>query len=403
MRINSKLFSLLLITFALPLFGVFLVACDPSAHSIDSKITYLKLNSTILLPASNAILPWPPLPEQASISVLGIGKIGDFNDSAPIPIASVAKIMTALVVLKDHPLKLGSQGPLLTMTAQDADYFGTYLDRGGSVAKVVAGEQLSEYQLLQALLVPSADNIALTLAMWDAGSLNNFLAKMNALAKELGATHTTYTDPSGYDPGTISTASDQVLIGEKAMSDPSVAQIVATNHLEFPVAGWLPNYNPLVGYQGVNGVKSGYTEQAGGCLVFSATRNVGTTPVTVVGAVLGYKGGGALHAVGMQTLALLNAVYSSLQVVPVTPPSGHVAKIEAPWGQSAYASADPSQLTTVAYPGETLSYSFQANALNVGTLAKGIRVGTLTASNSMGVVATFPVTLDSELTQPDIQ
>src|SRR5207302_1228456 len=115
------------------------------------------------------------------------------------PIASVAKVMTAYLVLRGHPLGVGDDGPTITLT--DADVADT--DRRGrqreSVVPIVAGEQLTERQALQALLLPSANNIAPVLARWDSGSAARFVAHMNATARLLGMTRTRYTDPRRYD------------------------------------------------------------------------------------------------------------------------------------------------------------------------------------------------------------
>ncbi|HEX6506375.1 MAG TPA: D-alanyl-D-alanine carboxypeptidase, partial [Chloroflexota bacterium] len=143
-------------------------------------------------------------------------------------IASVAKVMTAYLVLRNHPLALGEDGPTITLT--DADVADTNRQRlqQESVVPIVAGEQLTERQALQALLLPSANNIAAVLARWDAGSVDRFLVRMNAAAQSLGMTHTRYTDPSGYDDATVSTAADQVHIVDRAMRLPVFASIVAT-------------------------------------------------------------------------------------------------------------------------------------------------------------------------------
>src|SRR5947209_6247540 len=131
-------------------------------------------------------------------------------------IASVAKVMTAYLVLRDHPLALGQDGPTTTLT--DADVADTERRRGQqeSVVSIAAGEQLTERQALQALLLPSANNIAAVLARWGAGSVDRFVARMNAAARSLGMTHTRYTDPSGYDDATVSTAADQARIVNRA-------------------------------------------------------------------------------------------------------------------------------------------------------------------------------------------
>jgi serine-type D-Ala-D-Ala carboxypeptidase (penicillin-binding protein 5/6) len=205
-------------------------------------------------------------------------------------IASVAKVMTAYLVLRDHPLGPGQDGPTITLT--DADVADTDRRRRQqeSVVSIAAGEQLTERQALQALLLPSANNIAAVLARWDAGSTNRFVARMNATARSLGMTHTRYTDPSGYDDATVSTAADQVRLVDRAMRLPVFASIVATPSATLPVAGTVHNTNRLLGHNGFVGVKTGSTDAAGGCFAFRAIRWIDGKRTTITGVVLGQPG-----------------------------------------------------------------------------------------------------------------
>ena len=208
----------------------------------------------------------------------------------PAAIASVAKVMTAYLVLRDHPLRLGEDGPTITLT--DADVADTER-RGGqdeSIVPVAAGEQLTELQALQALLLPSANNIAAVLARWDAGSESRFVARMNGAARSLGMTRTRYTDPSGYDDATVSTAADQVRIVERAMRVPVFARIVATPSATLPVAGTVHNTDVLLGRDGFVGVKTGSDGAAGGCFAFRAIRRIDGKWTTITGVVLGQPG-----------------------------------------------------------------------------------------------------------------
>jgi D-alanyl-D-alanine carboxypeptidase (penicillin-binding protein 5/6) len=206
------------------------------------------------------------------------------------PIASVAKVMTAYLVLRDHPLRSGEDGPTITLT--DADVADTDRRRRQqeSVVSIAAGEQLTELQALQALLLPSANNIAAVLARWDAGSADRFVARMNATARSLGMTHTRYTDPSGYDDATVSTATDQVRLVDRAMRLPVFASIVATPSVTLPVAGTVHNTNTLLGRNGFVGVKTGSTAAAGGCFAFRAIRWIDGKRTTITGVVLGQPG-----------------------------------------------------------------------------------------------------------------
>jgi D-alanyl-D-alanine carboxypeptidase (penicillin-binding protein 5/6) len=158
-----------------------------------------------------------------------------------------------------------------------------------STVPVKAGEELTENQALQALMLASADNIADVLAHWDTGSSTDsaFVGEMNSEAAALGMSHTRYSDASGYDPGSVSTAPDQIILAEHAMDDGYFAGLVDQSSASIPDAGTIHNYNSLLGYDGVDGVKTGSTGQAGGCLLFHANITVDGRSLAITGAVLG--------------------------------------------------------------------------------------------------------------------
>jgi D-alanyl-D-alanine carboxypeptidase (penicillin-binding protein 5/6) len=230
-----------------------------------------------------------PAQGQAAVQV-GESHVQAGPNQHAAPIASVAKVMTAYLVLRDHPLGPDEDGPTITLT--DADVADTDRRRGQheSVVSIAAGEQLTERQALQALLLPSANNIAAVLARWDAGSEDQFVARMNATAQSLGMTHTRYTDPSGFDDATVSTAADQVRLVDRAMRLPVFASIVATPSVTLPVAGTVHNTDTLLGHNGFVGVKTGSTDAAGGCFAFRAIRWIDGKRTTITGVVLGQPG-----------------------------------------------------------------------------------------------------------------
>jgi D-alanyl-D-alanine carboxypeptidase (penicillin-binding protein 5/6) len=240
---------------------------------------------------STAAVPntaWPAY-GQAAVQV-GQSQVRAGPNQHAAAIASVAKVMTAYVVLRDHPLRPGQDGPAITLTHADVVDTDRRAGQDESVVPVAAGEQLTELQALQALLLPSANNIAAVLARWDAGSAGRFVARMNATARSLGMTHTRYTDPSGYDDATVSTAADQVRIVDRAMRLSVFASIVATPSATLPVAGTVHNTNRLLGHDGFVGVKTGSTAAAGGCLAFRAIRWIDGKRTAITGVVLGQPG-----------------------------------------------------------------------------------------------------------------
>ena len=235
--------------------GYQLLAPSPSTAASPSDVVRSQQRGVLgeALPST----VWPTS-GQAAVQI-GQSQIQAGPNQHAAAIASVAKVMTAYVVLRDHPLRSGQDGPTITLT--DADVADTDRRAGQeeSVVSIAAGEQLTERQALQALLLPSANNIAAVLAQWDAGSASRFVARMNATARSLGMTHTRYTDPSGYDDATVSTAADQVRIVDRAMRLPVFASIVATPSATLPVAGTVHNTDRLLGYDGFVGVKTGST------------------------------------------------------------------------------------------------------------------------------------------------
>ena len=231
-----------------------------------------------------------PADGQAAFVQTGQSQVQAGPNQHAAAIASVAKVMTAYLVLRDHPLRLGEDGPTITLTDADVADTDRRLRQRESVVSIAAGEQLTERQALQALLLPSANNIAAVLARWDAGSVDRFVARMNATARSLGMTHTRYTDPSGYDDATVSTAADQVRIVDRAMRLPVFASIVATPSATLPVAGTVHNTNTLLGHDGFVGVKTGSDDAAGGCFAFRAIRWIDGKRTTITGVVLGQPG-----------------------------------------------------------------------------------------------------------------
>ena len=230
-----------------------------------------------------------PADGQAAVQI-GQSQIQAGPNQHEAAIASVAKVMTAYVVLRDHPLQADQNGPAITLT--DADVADTDRRRRQreSVVPIVAGEQLTERQALHALLLPSANNIAAVLARWDAGSVVRFVARMNATARALGMTHTRYTDPSGYDAATESSAADQVRVVVRAMRLTVFASIVATPSATLPAAGTVHNTNTLLGYEGFVGVKTGSDVAAGGCFAFRSIRWIDGKQTAITGVVLGQPG-----------------------------------------------------------------------------------------------------------------
>ncbi|MEY9937666.1 D-alanyl-D-alanine carboxypeptidase family protein [Streptacidiphilus sp. MAP5-3] len=294
---------------------------------------------------------------QAAIAVQGLGTLGSSGPTGTAqPIASVTKTMTAYLVLKDHPLAVGQDGPLLTVTDDEAGQLPEEEALHQSLVPVHAGEQFTERQALQALMLASADNMAQILAEWDAGTESVFVARMNQTAAALGMTHTHFSQPSGYLGTSTSTAPDLVKLGEAASSDPFFADLVDQSTATIS-GGAITNYNTLLGTDGVDGIKTGSTYWAGGCLLFSAHTTVDGHPADLVGAILGQPGSitTMLPNAFAATQDLITSTDNALERATVLTPGQTVAWRTTPTGiRQPLHPAHPVTLT--AWPGLTLHF-----------------------------------------------
>jgi D-alanyl-D-alanine carboxypeptidase (penicillin-binding protein 5/6) len=270
-------------------------------------------------------LAWP-IQGEAAVEVEGVGSLGTSGASTPVPIASVAKVMTAYLTLVRHPLPAGGSGFVMRVGAADVEDEEQRAALGESVVPVAAGERLTERQALEALLLPSANNVAELLADHEAGSTGAFVARMNAAAKRLGMRSTTYTDPSGYSSNTVSTASDQLKLAAAALRRPAFARIVDESSAELPVAGRVANYDTLLGHDGYVGVKTGSDAAAGGCFVFARRVTVAGRRLTVVGAVLGQREGSLIPAALESAQRLGDSAASALRSGMVLPAGSAVLR-----------------------------------------------------------------------------
>jgi D-alanyl-D-alanine carboxypeptidase (penicillin-binding protein 5/6) len=234
-------------------------------------------------------ISWPADGVSAA-AISGYGVTDGPGATRPVPIASVAKLMTAYVILQDHPLSANGSGPDITVEPSEAAEYPAQAAAGDSLVAITAGETLTERQALEALLLPSADNMAWILARWDAGRQAAFAARMNAAARRLAMTGTSYTDPSGLDPATTSTAADQVRLAVAAMQVPALAAITTESTAVLPVSGLVRNTNTLLGRDGIVGLKTGSTQAAGGCLLVAAWLEVNGHRTLIVAATFGQPG-----------------------------------------------------------------------------------------------------------------
>lgn len=343
-------------------------------------------------------LPWPG-EGQGWIDADGVGTMGDFGKQTPVAIGSVAKTMTAYIILKDHPMKAGEEGPKIAVDAT-AEKEGGYDVTGdeSTLNTVKAGDQLTEHQALSAVLIPSANNIARLLARWDAGSEAAFVKKMNATAKELGMTNTTYTDPSGLKETTVSTAEDQVKLGRAFVKVPALVAISSAASWDDPSGKNWPNYNTLPFNMGAIGIKTGSTTAAGGNLLFASRKKVGGQTVTLVGAILGQHKPRILETVNAVSQTALLAAQEALASAKIMKKGDVVGYVDDKLGGHTPV-VITEDVSAVGWAGMTVKLSFTAGEVP-HTAKAGTQVGTLTVGDGSISAVKVPVALQSDLAEP---
>ncbi|RXZ70723.1 D-alanyl-D-alanine carboxypeptidase family protein [Agromyces albus] len=263
------------------------------------------------------------------------GLLAASPDQSLMPIASITKIVTALLILEAKPLAPGEEGPGIEYTEADVDLYWQVVAENGSVAPVSAGTTLSERQSLAAMLLASGNNYAISLATWAYGSMEAFLDAARGWLDEHGLENTRLVDSSGISLDNVSTPAELVELGEIALADPTVSELVATQSMDLPVIGTVKNSNKMLGSHGVDGIKTGTTDDAAN-LLFSADYPVGSQVVTVVGVVLG----GENHTVLDEAIAaLLDSIAPGFHEVTALEAGQELASYSTAWGDTARARA----------------------------------------------------------------
>lgn len=320
-------YILLAVIIAVIVIGAFQLtrSYPPALGSLTPAAQRLKLpGPTITVPT--------PTSGEFIVGVGGVGIVAKTPNQTQSQIASMTKMMTALVVLRDHPLTTGASGPSITITPADVATYNADLALTQSVVPVTVGEQLTERQALEAMLIPSGNNIASLLAAWDGGSQAAFVAKMNSTAKQLGMTHTTYADAAGASAATISTPSDQLKLLEVDMAIPTFAHIVAIPQIVLPVAGLVYNVNADLGTDGIVGAKTGFTGHAGGCFAFVAQHNIAGSTLLIEGVVMGMGGVSPLTTSLNEAVTLINSVTTYLNQFHIIYKGETLGMINTSWG-----------------------------------------------------------------------
>lgn len=228
-------------------------------------------------------MPWPTY-GYAAYGVPSDKLYATSNESGDaVPIASLAKVITALAVLKAKPLESGSQGPAIQLTDADVALVSEYAQKSGVFLPVISGTEISERQALEATLLLSANNVSDTLVIWAFGSMDAYVTYANTMLQEMGLEKTRVADASGFSPDTVSTPEELVELGFAFMSNPVLREITSQEQAVIPSTGIIKNYNAFANTDGLLGIKIGNTDEAGLCYMAAEvlTKDDGSEEISI--------------------------------------------------------------------------------------------------------------------------
>jgi serine-type D-Ala-D-Ala carboxypeptidase (penicillin-binding protein 5/6) len=297
----------------------------------------LSETSATVLPYSAPVtaaadLDWPSYGAGAIGAIDFPGVLASYGTEKKRPIASLSKIITALVVLEKKPLEAGEDGPKITFDASDVQHYYDYLKENALVLPVRSGLVLTEREVLELALLPSAANYATSLATWAFGSEESFVKEAKKWLKRNNLDDITFTEPTGLSPHNTATTAALVDLAKIALQSPALIEITSLKTVTIPEVGVIKNTNHLLGVQGVYGIKTGSLLEAGACLLFAADYQVGGETVTVVGAVLGGPGDDFHVTLDKDVRSLLRGVEAGFHEVLIAAPGQAFATYSTEWG-----------------------------------------------------------------------
>ncbi|MDX2602827.1 D-alanyl-D-alanine carboxypeptidase [Streptomyces caniscabiei] len=379
---------------------VIVFAVVQAVRPLPTPTLALTTDATYAFEGDKVSLPWPD-EGQGWMDLNGIGTMDSFGEQKPVAIGSVAKAMTAYVILKEHPMKPGEKGETIPVDAKAETEGGYDKDGESTLNTVKEGDKLSQYDAIAAIMIPSANNIARLLARWDGnGSEAAFVKKMNAAAKDLGMKNTTYTDPSGLKETTVSTAEDQVKLGNELVKMKALTDITRLPVWYDPSGAKWDNFNRLVPYNNAIGIKTGSTTAAGGNLLFAGTKEVGGETAIVVGAILGQHTPPIIDTVNAVSKTAMIAAQDAVTSDTILKKGDVVGYVDDGLGGRTPVVATKN-VTAVGWAGKTVKLELDASAAIPHEGKAGTEVGKLIVGDGAGEGVEVPVALQKPLTEPD--
>ena len=309
---------------------------------------------------SAAEIVWPDY-GNGQIEVVGFDDaISSHGVQAARPIASITKTITALVVLDKKPINGDEAGPDIELTAADQAIYDKSIADGLAAKPIEVGSKITEKEALQVMMLASAANYAETLAVWAYGSVDAYLVAANAWLADNGLLQTKVVDTSGLDSGNISTPSDLIKLGKLTLGNKALAKIVSTKQATVVGAGTVNNGNRLLGKLGVNGIKTGFTGDAGACLLFSSSIKVGGQTVTIIGSLLGGVDGAG---VASDVDKLLTSVQKNIHLVKLISKGQKIGSVTNIFGQTANIKSQ-TELNAVVWSDDAVKITFNTEKIN---------------------------------------
>ncbi|WP_105036466.1 hypothetical protein [Cryobacterium aureum] len=314
------------------------------------------VTATKVTPAATATAPTPPALSTNGASAIAVlsattadasgttstgaegsrpsAPIAVAGTTAALPMASVAKVVTALVVLDAKPIVAGETGPVVTLTAADFQSYLDYDKAGARSVAVFADEQWTELELLQALLLGSSNNHADTVARWAFGSVDSYVVAANAWLADNGLTGTIVVDATGLHDASAGTATDLAHLAGLAATDPIVSQMLASPASALANRRGVENTTSYLPEEGITGISRSYTDAAGVCFLFTAEVSDGASSFTFSGAFIGEPTYDALTA---DLTALMISARAGVGPLPVLAANDAYATFKSAWGDTASA------------------------------------------------------------------
>ncbi|WP_194410280.1 D-alanyl-D-alanine carboxypeptidase family protein [Microbacterium cremeum] len=291
-------------------------------HAVAPTVTAIEVQPA----AASAAAPVWPAQGSAAVGVRGMGA-ALASSPDPSEIASITKVVTALVVLDEMPLAVGEQGPEYHFTSGDSWRYWQYRRNGESALDVPAGGSLTQYQMLEGMLIGSANNYADRLAqtLWPSDAV--FASAAGDWLASRGVEGVTIVEPTGMDSDNAATPAGLITLAQKALENPVIAEIVAKPAVDLPGAGHVENTNGLLADAGVVGIKTGTLDSWN--LLSAKDVVIGDTTVRLYASVLGQPDDAArLEA----SRALYAGLEQELQLKPSVAAGTVTGRVDTLWG-----------------------------------------------------------------------